>query len=133
MSESFETIVDYIHLKLQRIERELNQSNSLHYHQSPFHIKVLIVDLTTTIDRFLAMPIFDNLNHLCKDEVLSNLCVIYDSFHRLNDTYYNNIGWIVSKGESSETIYELMSDITFEILLFLQVHHEDYVEEWNKL
>lgn len=133
MNESFETIVNYTHGKLELIEQELKRSNALNFHRSPFHVKVLITDLVTTVECCKAMPIFNNLNHLSKDEVLSYLCVIRDSFRRLDDVYYNHIWQIACKRENSWIVYDLISDITFDILLHLSTKYEEYVEEWNKL
>ena len=133
MSESFETIVSDTYGKIELIERELKRSNNLQIHRSPFHIKVILVDLFTLVECCKSLPIFNHLEYVSKDEVLSTLCFIHDKFHRLADIYYEHIGEIVYKGESVCVIYELMSDISFETLLYLQTNHEEYVKEWNKL
>lgn len=133
MSESFETIVSYTEGKLELIERELKRSNNLQIQRSPFHIKVLIIDLITTVECCKSLPIFNHLDCISKDEVLSTLCFIHDKFYRVADIYYMHIGQIAGEGESALIIYELMSDIAFEILLYLQTRHEEYVKEWNKL
>lgn len=80
-----------------------------------------------------SLPIFNHLDCISEDEVLSTLCFIHDNFYRIADIYYMHIGQIVGEGESAPIIYELMSDIAFEILFYLQTEHEEYVKEWNKL
>lgn len=133
MSESFETIVNYTQGKIELIELELNKTDNLRAYRLPFHIQVMLVDLITLVECCKSLPIFNHLEYVSKDEVLSTLCFIYDSFHRLEDVYYTHIGQIACEGESAVIIYELMSDITFEVLLYLQTEHEEYVKEWNKL
>lgn len=133
MSESFETIVNYTQGKIELIGLELNKTDNLHAYRSPFHIQVMLVDLITLVECCKSLPIFNHLEYVSKDEVLSTLCFIHDKFHRLADIYYEHIGEIVYKGESVCVIYELMSDISFETLLYLQTNHEEYVKEWNKL
>lgn len=133
MSESFETIVNYTQGKLELIEQELKRSNNLQIQRSPFHIKVLITDLISTVECCKSLPIFNHLEYVSKDEVLSSLCFVHGSFERLLHSYFRNIWQIVCEGESAGTIDGLMSDITFEILLYLQTNHEEYVKEWNKL
>ena len=133
MNESFETITDYIQYKLSVVENELKRSDNLQIRRSPFYIKVLITNLVVTVECCKALPIFNNLNHISKDEVLSSLCVIYDSFYRLADIYYMHIEQITSEGESAGAIYESINDIAFEILSYLHTKHEDYVKEWNKI
>ena len=133
MSESFETIVNYTQGKIELIGLELNTTDNLQAYRSPFHIQVMLVDLITLVECCKSLPIFNHLEYVSKDEVLSTLCFIHDKFHRLADIYYEHIGEIVYKGESVCVIYELMSDISFETLLYLQTNHEEYVKEWNKL
>ena len=133
MSESFETIVNYTQGKIELIGLELNKTDNLQAYRSPFHIQVMLVDLITLVECCKSLPIFNHLEYVSKDEVLSTLCFIHDKFHRLADIYYEHIGEIVYKGESVCVIYELMSDISFETLLYLQTNHEEYVKEWNKL
>ena len=133
MSESFKTIVSYTQGKIELIGLELNKTDNLQAYRSPFHIQVMLVDLITLVECCKSLPIFNHLEYVSKDEVLSTLCFIHDKFHRLADIYYEHIGEIVYKGESVCVIYELMSDISFETLLYLQTNHEEYVKEWNKL
>ena len=133
MSESFKTIVNYTQGKIELIGLELNKTDNLQIHRSPFHIMVLITNLIMTVECCKSLPIFNHLDYVSKDEVLSSLCFVHDSFSRLADIYYMHIGQIACEGESACTIYESMSDITFEILLHLQTNHEEYVKEWNKL
>lgn len=133
MNESFKTVLSDTYGKLELIERELKRSNNLQIHRSPFHIMVLITNLIMTVECCKSLPIFNHLDYVSKDEVLSSLCFVHDSFSRLADIYYMHIGQIACEGESACTIYESMSDITFEILLYLQTNHEEYVKEWNKL
>ena len=133
MSESFETVLSDTYGKLELIERELKRSNNLQIHRSPFHIKVILVDLFTTVECCKRLPIFTNLNNFGKDEVLSDLCFIHDRFYRLADIYFIHIEQILCKYTSIRTIYELMNDIAFDILYYLQTEHEEYVKEWNKL
>lgn len=133
MSESFKTIVSYTQGKIELIGLELNKTDNLQAYRSPFHVQVMLVDLITLVECCKSLPIFNHLEYVSKDEVLSTLCFIHDKFHRLADIYYEHIGEIVYKGESVCVIYELMSDISFETLLYLQTNHEEYVKEWNKL
>lgn len=133
MSESFETILSDTYGKLELIDRELKRSNNLQIYRSPFHIKVLLIDLITTVECCKSLPVFNHLKYVSKDEVLSSLCFIHDKFHRLADIYYEHIGEIFCEGESVCAIYELISDIAFETLLYLQTNHEECVKEWNKL
>ena len=133
MNESFETVLSDTYGKLELIERELKESNNLQIHRSPFHIKVMLIDLITAVECCKSLPIFSHLNHVSKDEVLSSLCFIYDKFYRLADIYYMHIEQILCKSTSSRTIYELMNDIAFEILYYLSTEHEEYVKEWNKI
>ena len=133
MSESFETIVNYTQGKLELIEQELKRSKNLQIQRSPFHIKVLIMNLITTVECYKELPIFNHLNRLSKDEVLAALCVIHDSFYRLADIYYIHLEQIDGEGYSAGNIYQLIEDIAFEILSYLHTKHEDYVKEWNKL
>ena len=133
MNESFETVLSDTYGKLELIERELKKSNHLQIHRSPFHIKVILVDLFTTVECCKTLPIFTNINNIGKDEVLSDLCFIHDRFYRLADIYYMHIEQILCRSTSSRTIYELMNDIAFDILYYLQTEHEEYVKEWNKI
>ena len=133
MSESFETIVNYTQGKLELIEQELKRSKNLQIQRSPFHIKVILIDLITTVECCKSLPIFTNINNIGKDEVLSDLCFIHDGFYRLADIYFIHIEQILCKYTSIRTIYELMNDIAFDILYYLQTEHEEYVKEWNKL
>lgn len=133
MNESFETILNDTYWKLELIERELKKSNHLQMHRSPFHIKVILVDLITTVECCKSLPIFTKINNIGKDEVLSDLCFIHDRFYRLADIYWMHIEQILCKSTSSRTIYELMNDIAFDILYYLQTEHEEYVKEWNKI
>ena len=133
MNESFEAVLSDTYGKLELIERELKRSNNLQIHCSPFHIKVILVDLFTTVECCKSLPIFTNINNIGKDEVLSDLCFIHDRFYRLADIYFIHIEQILWKYTSIRTIYELMNDITFDILYYLQTEHEEYVKEWNKL
>lgn len=133
MNESFETVLSDTYGKLELIERELKRSNNLQIYRSPFHIKVILIDLITTVECCKSLPIFNHLNHVCKDEVLSSLCFIHDRFYRLADIYYMHIEQILCKSTSSRTIYELMNDIAFDILYYLQTEYEEYVKEWNKI
>ena len=133
MSESFKTIVNYTQGKIELIGLELNKTDNLQAYRSPFHVQVMLVDLIALVECCKSLPIFNHLEYVSKDEVLSTLCFIHDSFQRLADIYYEHIGEIVYKGESVCVIYELMSDISFETLLYLQTNHEEYVKEWNKL
>ena len=133
MNESFETIVSDTYGKIELIERGLKRSKNLQMDCSPFHIKILITNLIAIVECCKDLPIFSRLNHLGKEEVLSSLCLIHDSFYRLADLFYTNIEQIYGGGESAGNIYELMNDIAFEVLLYLQINHEEYVEYWNKL
>ena len=133
MNESFETILNDTYSKLELIERELKKSNNLQILRSPFHIKVILIDLITLAECCKSLPIFSHLNHVNKDEVLSSLCFIHDKFYRLADIYHMHIEQILCKNTSSRTIYELMNDIAFDILYYLQTEHEEYVKEWNKI
>ena len=133
MNESFEAVLSDTYGKLELIERELKRSNNLQIHRSPFHIKVILIDLFTTVECCKTLPIFTNINNIGKEEVLSDLCFIHDRFYRLADVYFIHMEQILCKSTSSRTIYELMSDIAFEILLYLQMNHEEYIKEWNKL
>lgn len=133
MNESFETILNDTYWKLELIERELKKSNHLQMHRSPFHIKVILVDLITTVECCKSLPIFTKINNIGKDEVLSDLCFIHDRFYRLADIYWMHIEQILCKSTSSRTIYELMNDIAFDILYYLKTEHEEYVKEWNKI
>ena len=133
MNEALKTIVNYTEGKLELIECELKRSNNLQIHRSPFHIKVILVDLFTTVECCKTLSIFTNINNIGKDEVLSNLCFIHDRFYRLADIYWMHIEQILCKSTSSRTIYELMNDIAFDILYYLQTEHEEYVKEWNKI
>lgn len=133
MSESFETILNDTYGKLELIERELKKSNHLQIHRSPFHIKVILVDLFTTVECCKTLPIFTNINNIGKDEVLSDLCFIHDRFYRLADIYFIHIEQILCQYASIRTIYELMNDIAFDILYYLQTEHEECVKEWNKI
>lgn len=133
MNESFKAVLSDTYGKLELIEREFKKSNHLQIHRSPFHIKVILVDLFTTVECCKSLPIFTNINNIGKDEVLSDLCFIHDRFYRLADIYFIHIEQILCKYTSIRTIYELMSDISFETLLYLQTNHEEYVKEWNKL
>ena len=133
MNESFEAVLSDTYNKLELIERELKRSNTLQIHRSPFHIKVILVDLFTTVECCKTLPIFTHINNIGKDEVLSDLCFIHDRFYRLADIYWIHIEQILCKSTSSRTIYELMNDIAFDILYYLQTEHEEYVKEWNKI
>lgn len=133
MSESFETIVKDTYWNLELIELELNKSKSLQIHRSPFHIKILIINLITMVKYCKSLPIFNDLDNINKDEVLPSLCSIHDSFYRLADIYYSHIEEIRGEVESARAIYELINDIAFDILYYLQPEHEEYVKEWNKL
>ena len=133
MNESFETILNDTYGKLELMEREFKKSNRLQMHRSPFHIKVILVDLFTAVECCKTLPIFTNINNIGKDEVLSDLCFIHDRFYRLADIYWMHIEQILCKSTSSRTIYELMNDIAFDILYYLQTEHEEYVKEWNKI
>ena len=133
MNESFEAVLSDTYNKLELIERELKRSNNLQIHRSPFHIKVILVDLFTTVECCKTLPIFTHINNIGKDEVLSDLCFIHDRFYRLADIYWIHIEQILCKSTSSRTIYELMNDIAFDILYYLQTEHEEYVKEWNKI
>lgn len=133
MNESFKAVLSDTYGKLELIEREFKKSNHLQIHRSPFHIKVILVDLFTTVECCKSLPIFTNINNIGKDEVLSDLCFIHDRFYRLADIYFIHIEQILCKYTSIRTIYELMNDIAFDILYYLQTEHEEYVKEWNKL
>lgn len=133
MNEPFKTVLSDTYGKLELIERELKRSNNLQIHRSPFHIKVILVDLFTAVECCKTLPIFIRINSIDKEEVLSDLCYIHDRFYRLADIYYMHIEQILCKGTSSRTIYELMNDIAFDILYYLQTEHEEYVKEWNKI
>lgn len=133
MNESFEAVLSDTYGKLELIERELKRSNNLQIHRSPFHIKVLLINLITMVECCKSLPIFNHLDYISKDEVLSTLCFIHDNFYRIADFYYMHIGQILGDGVSAGTIYELISDIAFETLSYLSTEHEEYVKEWNKL
>ena len=123
MNKSFEILVNYIHLKLDLIEHELEKSEYLQVSRAPRNIIMRVVLLVMHIKRCKANPIFDKLSDLCEDEVLSNLCAIYDSSYRMENAYYERIGQIDCEGDSACNIYELLSDITSDILHFLQTKH----------
>lgn len=133
MSKSFKEIVSYTYGILELIGRELKRSDNLQAHLSSSIIEALITNLIATVECCKDLPIFSNLNNLGKDEVLSSICIIHDSFDKLADKYCRNIDQIVYEGESVVIIYELMIDIAFETLLYLQTNHEEYFNEWNKL
>lgn len=123
MNESFGIITKYIHYKLDLIENELEKSEYLQISRAPSNVRMLVMILVMHVKRCKANPIFDKLSQLGEDEVLSNLCTIYDSSYRMENAYFENLGQIDCEGDSACNIYELLSDITSDILHFLQTKH----------